>query len=75
MKALFADLFERSRRQLSHSAYRANERRQVLAFCDAIQIAIAKGQHDRVSMLLREMHAIVGPALARSSGEPLRIEA
>ena len=25
--------------------------------CDAVQIAVSKGQHDRVNMLLKEMHA------------------
>jgi len=76
MKALFADLSEQTRRWRDHSrACRANERRQVLALCDAIQVAIAKGQHDRVSMLLREMHAIVEPALARRNGVRLRVSA
>jgi hypothetical protein len=76
MKALFADISERARqRNKDVYAYRVHERRQVLALCDAVQIAVAKGQHDRVNMLLKEMHAIVDPALARRSGVPLRISA
>ena len=66
MKALFADLSERARqRNKDIHAYKANERRQVLALCDAIQVAVAKGQRDRANMLLREMHAIVDRAVAR----------
>ena len=66
MKALFANLSERARqRNKDIYAYKANERRQVLALCDAIQVAVAKGQRDRANMLLREMHAIVDPAVAR----------
>ena len=58
MKALFADVSERVRqRSRDIDAYKAHERRQVLALCDAVQIAVAKGQHDRVNMLLKEMHA------------------
>jgi hypothetical protein len=76
MKALFADLSERDRqRRKNISAYKATERRQVLALCDAIQIAVATGQHDRTNMLLKEMHGIVDSALARRSGVPLRIGA
>ena len=38
MKALFADLSERARqRNKDIYAYKANERRQVLALCDAIE--------------------------------------
>ena len=71
MKALFADLSERARqRNKDIYAYKANERRQVLALCDAIQVAVAKGQRDRASMLLREMHAIVDPAVARRYTTP-----
>jgi hypothetical protein len=74
MRALFADLSERARqRNKDIYAYRVNERRQVLALCDAIQVAVANGHHDRANMLLKEMHAIVDPALARRSGVPLRI--
>ena len=66
MKALFADVSERARQRYRDiQAYKANERRQVLALCDAIQIAIAKGQRDRANMLLKEMQTIVDPALAR----------
>jgi len=76
MKALFADLSEHTRKwREDRRAYGANERQQVLALCDAIQVAIAKGQHDRVSMLLKEMHAIVESALARRNRVPLRIGA
>jgi len=76
MKALFADISERIRqRSKDISASKAHERQQVLALCDAVQIAAAKGQHDRVNMLLKEMHAIVDSALARRSGVPLRFSA
>jgi hypothetical protein len=74
MKALFADLFacERERRQYL-AARRADERRRVLALCDAVQIALANGQHDRADMLLTEMHRIVDVALARRSGIRARV--
>jgi hypothetical protein len=76
MKALFADLSERVRQHHRDiNAYKAQERRQVLALCDAVQIALAKGHRDQVDTLLREMHAIVDAALARRSGIPLRISA
>lgn len=66
MKALFADLSERTRQRTKDiSAYKANERRQVLALFDAVQIAVANGQQDTVDTLLKEMHAIVDSALAR----------
>lgn len=66
MKALFADLSERTRQQhQAFSAYKAHERQQVLALFDAIQIAVANEQHDQVDTLLKEMHAIVDPALPR----------
>jgi len=76
MAALFADLSERSRQQSKNRrAYRADERHRVLALCDAIQIAIAKEQRDRVSILLEEMRVIVESALARRAGVSLRIGA
>jgi hypothetical protein len=76
MKALFADLSERTRqRNRDVNAYKAQERRRVLALFDAVQIAVANGQHDRVDTLLREMHAIVDPALARRGGTALAISA
>jgi hypothetical protein len=76
MKALFADLSARARqRHRDINAYRANERRLVLALCDAIQVAVAAGQHDRAHILLKEMQAIVDSALARRSGVPLQIGA
>jgi len=76
MKALFADLSERTRqRHKDINAYKANERRQVHALFDAIQVAVDTGQPDRASMLLKEMHAIVESALARRSQVPLRIGA
>ena len=66
MKALFADITERSRqRHHDISAYKRDERRQVLVLCDAVQIAVANGQRDRANVLLKEMHAIVNSALAR----------
>jgi hypothetical protein len=74
--ALFADLSERTRqRNRDIYAYKANERRQVLALCDAVQIAVARGQRDRVAMLLKEMHALVDPVLARRSRVPMRVSA
>ena len=76
MKALFADISERTRqRNKDISTHKTHERQQVLALCDAVQIAVAKGQHDRANMLLKAMHAIVDSALARRSGVPLRISA
>ncbi len=66
MRALFADLAEVTRqRRTDFAAYRANERRQVMALCDAIQVALANQQHDRVNYLLKDLQAIVGAALAR----------
>ena len=74
MKAVFADLSERTRqRNKDISGYKRNERRQVLALCDAVQIAVAEGQQDRAEGLLKEMHAIVDSALARRSGVPRRV--
>jgi hypothetical protein len=66
MRALFADISEteRQRRQAAYASTR-DERRRVLALCDAVQIAVAQGQQDRVDMLLEQMHAIVDAALAR----------
>ncbi len=76
MKARFADLSERTRqRERDITAYKTHERRQVLALCDAVQIAVADGQRDRVNMLLKEMHSIVDAALARRSGMALRVSA
>ena len=76
MTALFADLSERERQRTRHAhEYRAHERRRVLALCDAIQIAVAAGQHIRADMLLNEMHALVDSALARRRGAPTRIGA
>jgi hypothetical protein len=76
MKALFADLSERARlRRRDIAAFKAHERRQVLALCDAVQIAVANGQRDRVNTLLKEMHALVDAALARRIGMALRISA
>ena len=65
MKALFADLSEQDRqRKKDIHAHKATERRQVLVLCDAIQVAVARGQHDRANTLLQEMHAVVDSALA-----------
>jgi hypothetical protein len=76
MKALFADLSERTRqRRRDIDAYKASERRHVLALCDAVQVAVAKGQHNLADILLKEMHAIVDSALARRRRAPLPIGA
>jgi hypothetical protein len=76
MKVLFADISERARQHHKDAdAYRTKERRQVLALFDAIQIAIAAGQDDRVSVLLKELHAIVDAALTRRQRWPARISA
>jgi hypothetical protein len=73
MRASFADSSERDRqRNKSISAHKETERRQVLALCDAIQIALAREQYDRTNILLKEMHAIVDSALARRRGTPPR---
>src|SRR5438105_1959052 len=71
MKALFADLPKQDRqRKRDIHARRAIERRQVLALCDAIQVAVASGQHERANALLQEMHVIVDAALARRRWSP-----
>jgi hypothetical protein len=76
MKALFADLAERSRQQRAHShAYLADERTQVLALFDVVQVALAKGQDDQVSILLRQMRSIVDPVVARRRRVGLRMSA
>jgi hypothetical protein len=76
MKALFADLSERTRQHRQDaSAYHANEPRRVLALCDAIQIAVANGQHDQADSLLKEMHLIVDAALERRRRVLMRIGA
>jgi hypothetical protein len=76
MKALFADISERSRQRLKDAeAWRSDERRQLHALCDAVQIALANGEHDRVNLLLEEMRTIVDAALARRNGFPVRISA
>ena len=69
MKARFADFSERVRQpDRDIDTYKTRERRQVLALCDAVQLAVAKGQQDRVNTLLMEMHAIVDAALVRRRG-------
>jgi hypothetical protein len=66
VKALFAGLAEVTRRrQAEFAACRANERRQVMALCDAIQVALANRQHDQVALLLKDLRTIVTAALAR----------
>lgn len=76
MKALFSDLSEHTRTWRERGrAHGANERRHVLALFDAIQVAVTKGQHDRVSMLLREMRTIVESSVARRNEMPRRISA
>jgi len=63
MKAQFADLSERTRQwEEQRRAYRRAERHRVWALCDAIQIASASGQADRVGLLLKEMRALVDGA-------------
>ena len=76
MKALFADISEQERRRRKDAdAFRSDERRRVSALYDAIQIALAKGDHPCVNRLLFEMHAIVNAAFARRSRFPGRISA
>jgi hypothetical protein len=76
VKALFSDLSEHTRTWRERGrAHGANERRHVLALFDAIQVAVTKGQHDRVSMLLREMRTIVESSVARRNEMPRRISA
>ena len=76
MKALFADISERTRQRNNDiSAYKTHERRQVIALCDAVQLAVARRQPDRVDMLLKEMDALVASALARRRRVSLRINA
>jgi hypothetical protein len=52
-----------------------HERTQVLALFDTGQVAFAEGQHDRVSVLLKQMDAIVSPVLTRRRTQRLRISA
>ena len=74
MKALFADISEQARRRKKDAdALRRDERRQVFALYDAVQIALATGDHGRVNLLLEEMHTIVAAALARRSRFPVRM--
>jgi hypothetical protein len=76
VKALFADLSEHTRTwRARRYSDRVNERRHVLALFDAIQVAITERQHDRVGLLLQEMHVIVESALARRNEVPQRISA
>jgi hypothetical protein len=76
LKALFADLSERARPWNNDmAASKVRERQHVLALCDAVQMAIAEGQHDRVAILLKEVRAIVDSALARRRETPLPISA
>jgi hypothetical protein len=76
MKALLADLSDPARqRSRDINAYTAHERRQLLALFDAVQIAVANGQPDRVDTLLKEMHGVVDPALARRRRIALPISA
>ena len=76
MKALFADISEQERRRRRDAdAFRKDERRRVSALYDAIQIALAKGDHDRVNLLLGEMHMIVNAASARRTRFPGRTSA
>ena len=75
MKALFADLSERTRQErVLRRAYQRSERQRVLALGDAIHIALAEGRHDRVGILMKEMHAIVSAALARRARAERRID-
>jgi hypothetical protein len=76
MKALFADLSARERERHQYwVAHHRDERRRVLALCDAVQISVANGQHDRATMLLAEMHRIVDVALGRRRGIRTRVTA
>jgi hypothetical protein len=57
----------------AHShASRADERAQVLAVFDALQVALAGGHRDRVTTLLNVMRSLVYPALARRRRVRLR---
>jgi hypothetical protein len=74
MKALFADIAERTRqRNKDVVAYRSAERRQVLALCDAVQIAVANGHREHAERLLQEMHEVVDSALARRNSVPASV--
>ena len=61
-------------RARSHTT-RADERAQLLAMFDAVQVALACGQRDRVSILLKGMRSIVVPALTRRRRVGLRTSA
>jgi hypothetical protein len=72
MRAVFANLSELTRQHNRDFHSRARfERLQVLALCDAVQIAVARGQHDRATALLTEMRSLVEPVLAKRAGRPL----
>jgi len=74
MKALFADISEQARqRKRDADAFKRDEWRQVFALYDAVQIALAKGDHDRVNLLLEHLHAIVDAALDRRRRFSVRI--
>ena len=76
MKALFADISEQERRRRKDAdAFRNDERHRVAALYDAIQMALATDDCNRVNLLLLEMHTIVNAAFARRSRFPSRISA
>ena len=71
MKALFADISERERQHAKHAAaFRRDERRRVSGLYDAVQVALAEGDHDRVTLLLQEMRSMVNAAFARRKRVP-----
>jgi len=65
VQARFADLSERTRRWERGRTEQTRERRQVHALCDAIQVAVANRQHEKVNSLLQEMRSLVASALVR----------
>ena len=73
MQARFAHLAEQTRRWEHSRTDKARERRRVHSLCDAIQLAVADRQHDRVNSLLKEMHGIVDSALAQRRRDVARV--
>jgi RNA 3'-terminal phosphate cyclase len=69
MQARFAHLAEQTRRWERGRTEQVRERCKVHALCDAIQVAVANRQHDKVNSLLQEMHSIVASALVRRRRE------
>jgi RNA 3'-terminal phosphate cyclase len=69
VQARFTRLAEQTTRWERGRTEQVRERCKVHALCDAIQVAVANRQHDKVNSLLQEMHSIVASALVRRRRE------